>query len=584
MVRRAPTQLEELTAAGQETAAVNKLLEIIISNLSIREGFQDFVAGLSKVVAVDWAGIILIRNREALLYTLSPRIDSTWKEDDVVSAASTDAAWLAAINKSLVKPGPGTGPPLQAGGYHHRESLSSIIYQPLYADDEAFGALIIASVHPDAYGEKETALLNRIGHQIAVPIWKSILFEKGTGLLTTICHLTTLVDADARLDTVLAPMTLETKKFIDFDRMYTTWIEGNKFTVQTILPAMETKPRSDSTYSLKGSAIGWVAKHKKTLIEPDLTRGKLFSMDYIEPREDLRSLIHAPLFSDDEVFAVITFSSTEPNTYGAREQKILEQIHPQIASTMKIIHMYALEREKRLKLETEEKERLQFINALAHELKTPVTAIVASAGLLLEELSVKPQSPLIRLTETIIRAIDKLEARLTELLDMARIGIMAFDLNLELLDIRPMLQNVLNELESTINENNQSVSVDPPASVPLVLADPQRLEQILTNLVTNAIKFSGDYGKVQIKMRREEDRLVVSVKDNGPGISREEQERIFQPYYRVEADRQRFPGLGLGLALSKQLVDKHGGSLGVESTPGKGSTFFFSLPIGEEGP
>ena len=76
----------------------------------------------------------------------------------------------------------------------------------------------------------------------------------------------------------------------------------------------------------------------------------------------------------------------------------------------------------------------------------------------------------------------------------------------------------------------------------------------------------------------------MSVKDNGPGISREEQARIFQPYYRIEADRQRFPGLGLGLALSKQLVDKHGGSLGVESTPGKGSTFSFSLPIGEEGP
>jgi len=584
MVRRTLTRPDELPAAGQETAAVNKLLEIIISNLSLREGFQDFVDELSKAVVIDWAGIILIRNREALFYTLSSRIDSTWKEDDVVSAAGTDAAWLAAINKSLVKPGPGTGPPLQTGGYHHRESLSSILYQPLFADDEVYGAFIIASTHPDAYGEKESALLNRIGHQIAVPIWKSILFETGTGLLTTICRLTTLVDADARLDEVLAPLAREIKSWVNFDYLHTAWIEKNQFRVQAILPRMETVPRPESAYSLRGSAIGWVVRHKETLIESDLTRGKQFTTDYLEPKAGLRSQIHVPLFSNSDIFAVITLSSTEPDTYGAREQKILEQIRAQIAGTVKILHLYTLEREKRLKLETEEKERLQFINALAHELKTPVTAIVASAGLLLEELSVKPRSPLVRLTETIIRAIDKLEARLSELLDMARIGIMAFDLNLELLDIRPILQNVLNELESTINEKNQSVSVDPPASVPLVLADPQRLEQILTNLVTNAIKFSGDYGKIQIKMRREEDRLVVSVKDNGPGISREEQERIFQPYYRVEADRQRFPGLGLGLALSKQLVDKHGGSLRVESTPGKGSTFFFSLSIGEEGP
>jgi len=224
---------------------------------------------------------------------------------------------------------------------------------------------------------------------------------------------------------------------------------------------------------------------------------------------------------------------------------------------------------------------LQFLNALAHELKTPVTAVVATAGLLIEELDPKGQNSAVRLTQTIIRAIHKLEDRLSELLDMARIGSLAFELNLELLDVRPILQNVVDEQLPFASEKNQSISLDILPSVPIVLADQRRLEQIVVNLVTNAIKFSGENGKIEIKLRRKGNKLIVAVKDDGPGVSEEEQERIFQPYYRIEADRQRFPGLGLGLALSKQLVERHGGSMWIESTAGKGSIFTFSLPIGE---
>ena len=248
----------------------------------------------------------------------------------------------------------------------------------------------------------------------------------------------------------------------------------------------------------------------------------------------------------------------------------------------KLQKLYQVEKEAHEELEREKEQRLQFINALAHELKTPLTSIVASGGLLLEEMEKESQSPRVRLVENIIRSTNKLEDRLSELLDIARIGTLGFKLTFELLDMRPLLQNMVTELLPVANEKRQSLTLDIPPSIPIVKADRQRLEQVLLNLLTNAIKFTGEDGKMQVRLTKKDADLIVEVKDDGPGITEEEQARIFQPYYRVEADRQRFTGLGLGLAVSKQLVELHGGRMWVESELGKGSTFAFSLPIAEQ--
>ena len=113
----------------------------------------------------------------------------------------------------------------------------------------------------------------------------------------------------------------------------------------------------------------------------------------------------------------------------------------------------------------------------------------------------------------------------------------------------------------------------------LLKADAQRLEQVLHNLLMNAVKFTPAGGSITLRANKQNGNLVVEVQDDGIGIPKEEQARLFEPHYRVEADRQHFPGLGLGLALSKQIVELHGGKIWVTSEPGEGSTFAFTLPL-----
>ena len=106
-----------------------------------------------------------------------------------------------------------------------------------------------------------------------------------------------------------------------------------------------------------------------------------------------------------------------------------------------------------------------------------------------------------------------------------------------------------------------------------------QLEQVLRNLLMNAIKFTPPGGSISLRAMKQDNSLVVEVQDSGIGIAKEKQAGLFQPYFRAEPDRQLFPGIGLGLALSKQIVELHGGRIWVDSEPGKGSTFAFSLPL-----
>jgi signal transduction histidine kinase len=145
-------------------------------------------------------------------------------------------------------------------------------------------------------------------------------------------------------------------------------------------------------------------------------------------------------------------------------------------------------------------------------------------------------------------------------------------------DLRPLLQNIVAQMTPAAARQNQTMELEIQDDVPLVLADRDRIEQVVANLVGNAMKFTPRNGKIRVALRKRPNVVVVEVSDTGPGIAPQDQPNLFQPYYRIESDRERVPGLGLGLALCKRIIELHGGNIWVESQPGAGSTFVFSLP------
>ncbi len=240
--------------------------------------------------------------------------------------------------------------------------------------------------------------------------------------------------------------------------------------------------------------------------------------------------------------------------------------------------LYLAEKNHRQELEEEKRVRGRSIDALAHELRTPLTPLLASAMLLRDILPTGEERPEHELTDLIISGAETLAARLDELLDLARYTVGAFTITAMPIDILVTIKRIARQNRELAEEKKQSIVLDLPQETILVNGDRFRLEQVLTNLISNATKFSAEGSDITIRTRAKGSKVTVEVEDQGEGLSEEEQEKIFLPYHRVEQDRQRFSGLGLGLAICKQIVEAHRGKIWVQSRPGRGSKFSFTLP------
>lgn len=229
-------------------------------------------------------------------------------------------------------------------------------------------------------------------------------------------------------------------------------------------------------------------------------------------------------------------------------------------------------------METKEEEWLRFIDTLAHELKTPLTSIIAAAGLLAEELESTADKSCQKLCQTIIQNSNTLETRLAELMDIVKTGSGRLQLQLEPVDMQSLINGTCLQISPLLQNKRQKLEIDIPDSLPIIRGDGPRLEQVMLNLMTNAHKFTPKGGNIMLRVRKREDGLTIEIQDDGIGIPEEKQAGLFKPYSRLSSDRQSHPGLGLGLALTKQVVELHGGRIWVESQQGKGSTFSFFLP------
>jgi signal transduction histidine kinase len=171
---------------------------------------------------------------------------------------------------------------------------------------------------------------------------------------------------------------------------------------------------------------------------------------------------------------------------------------------------------------------------------------------------------------------------INDILDLTKIEAGKLELKREAVDLRAALLRVLPVIKPKAAEKGIKVSTFLPTELPPVDADPNKLNQVLLNLLTNAVKYTQDGGSASVEARRRDGRVEVWVTDTGVGIAREDQERIFQRFTQIDSSSTRSQGgTGLGLAIAKELVELHGGSIRLESRLGKGSSFIFTVPVWE---
>jgi PAS domain S-box-containing protein len=227
-----------------------------------------------------------------------------------------------------------------------------------------------------------------------------------------------------------------------------------------------------------------------------------------------------------------------------------------------------------------EQQKDEFIGIASHELKTPVTTIKAYTELLKEVLDEKQNYEDAQLVTKLDAQVDRLTELIHSLLDTTRISEGQFTLNMEEFDINTLIRERVEEMQHTTEKHR--IAFNSTGAIK-IKGDRERIEQIFINIISNAIKYSPKGGEVTIVSKRKKDCVQVSVQDNGVGIPPEVKDKIFDRFYRVQnAQIDTFPGMGLGLYISAAIINKHGGTIWVESEQGKGSTFYFRLPYEKE--
>lgn len=226
-----------------------------------------------------------------------------------------------------------------------------------------------------------------------------------------------------------------------------------------------------------------------------------------------------------------------------------------------------------------------FLNAASHELRTPLSSITGYAEFLEDEMGGPLTEEQSQYVAEIQRGGRRLQHLVDDLLDFARLEAGTFKLACQETDLRRLLETEVASLRPQAEEGNLTLSVTLPDGPQPIVLDAPRIGQVILNVVGNAIKFTPPGGRVEVVLMRQQDEMRIEVRDTGPGIAAAHLPRLFERFFQVDPSLTRsHGGTGLGLAISKSIVEAHGGTIGVDSSPGHGAIFWFNLPDREVPP
>jgi signal transduction histidine kinase len=216
-----------------------------------------------------------------------------------------------------------------------------------------------------------------------------------------------------------------------------------------------------------------------------------------------------------------------------------------------------------------------FISVASHEMRTPMTSIKGSLELLLGGYAGELAPEATELMGICLTAVDRLVRLINDLLDIAKIESGKMELNLDRIKVIECVKKSMRSLRSLAEANKISIDAEPGESIPDVLADRDRIEQVITNLLSNALKYTPPKSSVRISVLSADNAVRVSVIDQGPGIPPDQLQKVFDRFQQLAGAKK---GTGLGLTIARALVEQHHGRIWVESELGRGTTFHFELP------
>lgn len=434
-------------------------------------------------------------------------------------------------------------------------SLRSIMCVPLRSRGELIGVVYVDNrISAGVFTNEDLNLLNAFASQAAIAIENARLYARtDQALQQRLTELETLTQIDRDLNA-----SLNFERIMEIIRSWA--LRGTQGLQAWVL----LKNSSQRLQIVSGPADEYPASLEGLNFDREWRAKPIW-------QEVNQTLLAAPIFHGGDFAGLIAVQKGSPFT--EQESLFLSRLAARAANAIENARLYEA-------VQQANQEKNRFISVISHELRIPMTSIRGYTDLLRQQ-AVGPVNEKQRsFLETIRNNVDRMAALISDLSDISRIESGRLKLEPRRITLPQLVEETVMTLRPKLDEKGHQLYYEISPNLPEIVADPNRVSQVLTNLLTNAIKYTPAGGSIWLRAEQQGDLIHVEVQDSGIGIAPEDQQRLFEQFFRSE-DRavREEQGWGLGLNVTKQLVELMGGKIGFSSQLGKGSTFWFTLPL-----
>lgn len=327
-----------------------------------------------------------------------------------------------------------------------------------------------------------------------------------------------------------------------------------------------------------GTILGMVGETRSVVQIPDLTDIRDDRVQYVR-EAGFMSVLAVPLLRKDRLVGSLVVRRRRRGEFPRETVELIQTFAAQSAIALHNARLFQELEVKGEELRKADKHKSEFLASMSHELRTPLNAILGYTELILDDIYGEVPAKIREVIERLEKNGSHLLRLINDVLDISKIEAGQLELVPEEYSFQETVHTVVTSLEPLAAEKKLDLKTRIAPRLPHGKGDQQRIAQVLVNLIGNAIKFT-EQGEILVDIAITDDRFLVKVSDNGPGLSDLEKDYIFSEFYQVDRKSTRSKGgSGLGLSIAKRIVELHGGAIWVESVPGRGSTFIFTLPV-----
>jgi signal transduction histidine kinase len=468
----------------------------------------------------------------------------------------------------------------------------TILGVPLIRESRALGTILVRRTEVRTFEQKHIDLLMTFADQAAIAIENVRLFKELRDRTTELAHsveelkalgdVTQAVNSTLDLETVLSTIAAKAVQLSGTEAgvIYVFDEFAQTFRVRASYGLSEELIAAIKGQELGASdAIRQATRDKQPQEIADIRDEPPSAVREIAMQAGFRARLLVPLVGPDRVVGAFVIRRKQPGNFPKDIVQLLQTFAAHSVLAIENARLFREIEDKSRELVEASKHKSQFLANMSHELRTPLNAILGYSELILDNIYGEPSEKIRTVLERLQANGRHLLGLINDVLDLSKIEAGQLTLSLDDYSMSDVVHGVVSAVEPLAAERRLTFTAEVARDLPVGRGDERRLSQVLLNLVGNAIKFT-DNGEVAIRASAANGAFTVAVCDTGPGISVADQAKIFEEFQQADSSITRKKGgTGLGLSIAKRIIEMHGGRIWVESEPGKGSTFYFTLPV-----